>query len=142
MVLPWSVRSAGQAPSTVHLVFGGAGFSGGAAAASPVLASVGADGDGAGAGGDDGLGDGDADGIGTGEGAGARAGVCATGALAAGVSGRGGSFRPGAGRDGSIGGATATGGDARSLLGGTGSVPLSLAQNATPVPASNVSTTA
>ena len=140
MVLPWSVRSVGQAPSTVHLVFGGAGFSGGAAAASLVLASV--DGDGAGAGGDDGLGDGDADGIGAGQGAGACAGFCATGALAAGFSGRGGSFSPGAGRDGSIGGATTTGGDARSLLGRPGRLPRSLAQNATPVPASNVNTTA
>ena len=142
MVLPWSVRSVGQAPSTVHLVFGGAGFSAGAAATSPVLASVGADGDEAGAGGDDGLGDGDADDIGTGQGAGACAGFCATGALAAGVSGRGGSFSPGAERDGSIGGASATGGDARSLLGRPGRPPLSLAQNATPVPASNVNTTA
>ena len=29
MALPWSVLSVGQAPSTVHLLFGGAGFSAG-----------------------------------------------------------------------------------------------------------------
>jgi hypothetical protein len=145
MALPWSVLSGGQVPSTVHLIFDGAGFSAGAAAGSVALASLAADGAGDGAAGDDGVGAGagEADWIGTGDGA----GFCAAGAVVVtvvvvGDAGRGGSFSPEAARGGSTGAAIATGANVRSLLGRTGDLPLCPAQNAIAAPPSRTSTTA